>query len=339
MDFLKGGAGGFKKLVKWKVKDGEIVPVEKEDFEIASQSNKDMASKAMRVIALCARKVTPDDDITDMASMEDNLIFLGMVGIMDPPRAEVYDAILRCQKAGISVKMITGDQQMTAQSIGEDLNITKPHIEAVGGDRLEELDDTAMRDIVAGTAIFSRVTPEQKMRIVTALQDEGEVVAMTGDGVNDAPALSRANIGISMGIAGTDVAKDASDKYFKTTTLRTLLTLRKAGKSTRTSETSYGIKYQQTWQLLPLLLANVLSSGHFFDSNKILVINILMDASVVALGVERMHANVMDRPPRPVDESLPNMLDLLLIFYLGGIMVLGTLIVYYLALKMELKNT
>ena len=188
--FSKGGAGGFKKLVNWKVKDGEIVPIDEDDFEIAAQANRDMASKAMRVIALCARKVTTEDDITNMESMEDNLIFLGMVGIMDPPRAEVYDAILRCQNAGISVKMITGDQQMTAQSIGEDLNITKPHIEAVGGDRLEELDESAMRDIVSGTAIFSRVTPEQKMRIVTALQDEGEVVAMTGDGVNDAPALS-----------------------------------------------------------------------------------------------------------------------------------------------------
>ena len=89
----------------------------------------------MRVIALCARKVTPDDDITDMESMENDLIFLGMVGIIDPPRAEVYDAIQRCQKAGIEVKMITGDQQMTAQAIGEHLNITKPHIDSVGGDR------------------------------------------------------------------------------------------------------------------------------------------------------------------------------------------------------------
>ena len=209
--FAKGGAGGFKTLVKWKVQNGEIVPIEDGDFEFASKSNRDMAGKAMRVIALCARKVTADDDITDMESMEDNLIFLGMVGIMDPPRAEVYDAIARCQKAGIEVKMITGDQQMTAQAIGEDLKITTPHIESVGGDKLEKFDEATMRHIVGGTAIFSRVTPEQKMRIVTALQDEGEVVAMTGDGVNDAPALSRANIGISMGIAGTDVAKDASD--------------------------------------------------------------------------------------------------------------------------------
>ena len=170
-----------------------------------------MASKAMRVIALCARKVGENEDMTNMETMENDLIFLGMVGIIDPPRAEVYDAILRCKKAGIHVKMITGDQHMTAQAIGEDLQITKPHREAVGGEQLGEMEDDELIDVAEKTSIFSRVTPEQKMRIVTALQDKGEVVAMTGDGVNDAPALSRANSGISMGIAGTDVAKDASD--------------------------------------------------------------------------------------------------------------------------------
>ena len=175
--------------------------------------------------------------------MEDNLIFLGMVGIMDPPGAEVYDAILRCQKAGISVKMITGDQQMTAQSIGEYLNITKPHIEAVGGDRSEELDESAMRDIVSGTAIFSRVTPEQKMRIVTALQDEGEVVAMTGDGVNDAPALSRANIGISMGIAGTDVAKDASDMVLQDDNFANIVNAVEEGRKIYTNIRNF-VRYQ-----------------------------------------------------------------------------------------------
>ena len=335
--FSKGGAGGFKKLVKWKVKNGEIVPIEEGDFEVASQSNREMASKAMRVIALCARKVTEEDDITDMTSMEDNLIFLGMVGIMDPPRAEVYDAILRCQKAGISVKMITGDQQMTAQSIGEDLNITKPHIDAVGGDRLEELDDIAMRDIVAGTAIFSRVTPEQKMRIVTALQDEGEVVAMTGDGVNDAPALSRANIGISMGIAGTDVAKDASDMVLQDDNFANIVNAVEEGRKIYTNIRNF-VRYQVSTNVAAvalLLLANVLFQWPLpLTPTQILVINILMDGPpAVALGVEKMHSNVMDRPPRPVDESLPNMKDLLLIFYLGGIMVLGTLIVYYLALE------
>lgn len=335
--FSKGGAGGYKKLVKWKVSNGEIVPIEPGDFDTASDANKDMASKAMRVIALCARKVEYGEDITNMETMEDNLIFLGMVGIMDPPRAEVYDAILRCQKAGIQVKMITGDQQMTAQSIGEDLNITKPHIDAVGGDRLETLDDEAMRDIVGGTAIFSRVTPEQKMRIVTALQDEGEVVAMTGDGVNDAPALSRANIGISMGIAGTDVAKDASDMVLQDDNFANIVNAVEEGRKIYANIRNF-VRYQVSTNVaavILLLMASVVFQWPLpLTATQILVINILMDGPpAVALGVERKHSNVMDRPPRPVQESLPNLLDLLLIFYLGAIMVVGTLIVYYLALE------
>ena len=335
--FSKGGAGGFKQLVKWKVNNGEIVPIEKGDFEYASNANSDMASKAMRVIALCARKVEPGEDTTDMTTMEDNLIFLGMVGIMDPPRAEVYDAIARCQKAGIRVKMITGDQQMTAQSIGEDLNITKPHIESIGGDRLEALDDEAMRDIVKGAAIFSRVTPEQKMRIVTALQDEGEVVAMTGDGVNDAPALSRANIGISMGIAGTDVAKDASDMVLQDDNFANIVNAVEEGRKIYANIRNF-VRYQVSTNVAAvalLMLASVVFQWPLpLTATQILVINILMDGPpAVALGVERKHSNVMDRPPRPVDESLPNLKDLLLIFYLGAVMVTGTLIVYYLALS------
>jgi len=334
--FSKGGAGGYKKLVKWKVVNNEIVPIEEGDFEDASLANKDMASKAMRVIALCARRVKEGEDIADMEAMENDLIFLGMVGIMDPPRAEVYDAILRCQKAGIHVKMITGDQHMTAQSIGEDLNITKPHIEALGGDRLEELDDLAMRDVVGSTAIFSRVTPEQKMRIVTALQDEGEIVAMTGDGVNDAPALSRANIGISMGISGTDVAKDASDMVLQDDNFANIVNAVEEGRKIYANIRNF-VRYQVSTNVaavILLLLANVFFQWPLpLTATQILVINILMDGPpAVALGVEKNHSNVMDRPPRPVDESLPNLFDLLLIFYLGAVMVTGTLIVYYVAL-------
>ena len=295
-----------------------------------------MAGKAMRVIALCARKLEPDEDYTDMAKMEDNLIFLGMVGIIDPPRAEVYDAIMRCQAAGIQVKMITGDQQLTAQSIGEDLNITKPHIEAVGGDKLQELSDEAMRDISKGTSIFSRVTPEQKMRIVTALQDEGEVVAMTGDGVNDAPALSRANIGISMGIAGTDVAKDASDMVLQDDNFANIVNAVEEGRKIYANIRNF-VRYQVSTNVaavaLLLLASVVLQLPLPLTATQILVINILMDGPpAVALGVEGKHANVMDRPPRPVDESLPNLIDLMLIFYLGAVMVAGSLIVYELAL-------
>tara|TARA_B100000683_G_scaffold49461_1_gene46730 strand:- start:599 stop:2422 length:1824 start_codon:yes stop_codon:yes gene_type:complete len=335
--FSKGGAGGYKTLVKSKISNGEVVPIQPEDYDYAANANKEMASKAMRVIALCARKIEKGEDITDVDKMESDLIFLGMVGIIDPPRAEVYAAIKKCQHAGIRVKMITGDQQLTAQSIGEDLDITKPHIEGIGGERLGELDDEAMRDIVKGTAIFSRVSPEQKMRIVTALQDEGEVVAMTGDGVNDAPALSRANIGISMGIAGTDVAKDASDMVLQDDNFANIVNAVEEGRKIYANIRNF-VRYQVSTNVaavLLLLFASVLFQWPLpLTATQILVINILMDGPpAIALGVEKKHANVMERPPRPSDESLPNLTDLLLIFYLGSVMVIGTLVVYYLTLQ------
>jgi P-type Ca2+ transporter type 2C len=335
--FSKGAANGYKNLAKWIIKNGKISPIEEEDIQKTIIANRSMASNAMRVIALCARKVSDGDNLAEVATMETDFIFLGLVGIIDPPRAEVYDAILRCQAAGIRVKMITGDQQITAQAIGEDLQITKPHIDAYNGKELEELSDDAMRMVAQNTSIFSRVSPEQKMKIVIALQDEGEVVAMTGDGVNDAPALSRANIGISMGIAGTDVAKDASDMVLQDDNFANIVHAVEEGRKIYANIRNF-VRYQVSTNVAAVALL-IFASFVFqwplpLTATQILVINILMDGPpAVALGVEKKHSNVMDRPPRPVDESLPNLTDLGLIFYLGTIMVTGTLIVYNLALS------
>ena len=152
----------------------------------------------MRVIALAARKLEPDEDIEDVEAVENGLIFLGLVGIMDPPRPEVRDAIKICQDAGIKVKMITGDHHLTAAAIGKELAINTSSESPVSGEELRQMSDEELSNSVE-RSIFSRVTPDQKMRIVASLQEKGEIVAMTGDGVNDAPALSGANIGIAMG--------------------------------------------------------------------------------------------------------------------------------------------
>ena len=334
--FSKCGAGGYVSLVNWKIKDGEIVPIEDADFDLASEANKDMAGQAMRVIALCARRLDEDEDIEDIKTVESSFIFLGLVGIMDPPRAEVKDAIEVCQRAGIRVKMITGDQQYTAEAIGRELNITEGGIPPVNGNALADFDDEQLSEASAQASIFSRVTPEQKMRIVSSLQDQGEIVAMTGDGVNDAPALSRANIGIAMGIAGTDVAKDAADMVLQDDNFANIVHAVEEGRKIYQNIRNF-VRYQVSTNVAAVSLL-VLATLFFgpealpLTATQILVINILMDGPpAVALGVEKKHGNVMDRPPRPVDEGLPNGRDISLIFYLGAVMVIGSLSVFYLA--------
>ena len=333
--FSKGGAGGYVSLVDWKIVDGEIVPIEKLDIDFASQANKDMASQAMRVLALCARKLDDDEDIHDVNVVESGFIFLGLVGIMDPPRAEVKDAIAICQQAGIRVKMITGDQQYTAEAIGRELNITEGGIAPINGSVLATLDDDAISEAASQASIFSRVTPEQKMRIVSGLQSRGEIVAMTGDGVNDAPALSRANIGIAMGIAGTDVAKDAADMVLQDDNFANIVHAIEEGRKIYQNIRNF-VRYQVSTNVAAVAL--IIISTFVFGWNlpltatQILVINILMDGPpAVALGVEKKHGNVMSRPPRPVNEGLPNFSDIVLIFWLGAVMVTGTLLVFFLA--------
>ena len=262
------------------------------------------------------------------------MIFLGLVGIMDPPRPEVKEAIRICQDAGIKVKMITGDHHMTASAIGQELSISGAESEPVSGADLRSMSDDELSDSVE-QAIFSRVTPDQKMRIVSSLQEQGEIVAMTGDGVNDAPALSGANIGIAMGIAGTDVAKDAADMVLQDDNFANIVHAVEEGRKIYQNIRNF-VRYQVSTNVAAVALI-VISTFIFgwelpLTATQILVINILMDGPpAVALGVEKRHGKVMERPPRPVDEGLPNGRDIALIFYLGAVMVIGTLIVFFLA--------
>jgi len=333
--FSKGGAGGYIDLVEWKVSGDEIVPIDESDFKRAEDANRDMAGKAMRVLALCARRLDDEEDMYDMEKIESGLIFLGLIGIMDPPRPEVKDAIEVCQKAGIKVKMITGDQQFTATAIGKELGITDGGKAAVNGGDIAKFSDAEMDESAANSTIFSRVTPDQKMRIVSSLQNQGEIVAMTGDGVNDAPALSRANIGIAMGIAGTDVAKDAADMVLQDDNFANIVHAVEEGRKIYQNIRNF-VRYQVSTNVaaVSLIVISTLIFGWNLPltATQILVINILMDGPpAVALGVEKKHGNVMNRPPRPVDEGLPNRSDIWLIFYLGAVMVTGTLLVFFLA--------
>ena len=334
--FSKGSVGGYKSLVTSKVVGNKIVDISPEDLERIQQMNNTMGSEAMRVIGLYARRFEDDEDMEDITVVENDLAFLGLIGIMDPPRPEVKAAIETCQRAGIKVKMITGDQQMTATAIGKELNIEMTSLSTLDGKDLSSMSDEELEQVSAGVSIYSRVTPDQKMRIVSSLQAQGEIVAMTGDGVNDAPALSGANIGIAMGVAGTDVAKDAADMVLQDDNFANIVHAVEEGRKIYQNIRNF-VRYQVSTNVaaVALLVFSTILFGPEsipLTATQILVINILMDGPpAVALGVEKKHGNVMERPPRPVDENLPNGRDVSLIFYLGAVMVTGTLAIFYLA--------
>ena len=191
--------------------NGQIVPMTNDNKENIKSKNKEFADKALRVLGAAYREYENVPEDFEAESLEKDLTFIGFVGMIDPCRPEVYDAIKNCKKAGIRPIMITGDHIDTATAIGKDLKIIKDSSEAITGAELDNLSEKELIRVINKCSVFARVQPEHKTKIVKALKSQELVVAMTGDGVNDAPSIKAADIGISMGITGTDVTKGASD--------------------------------------------------------------------------------------------------------------------------------
>ena len=171
-----------------------------------------MSSNALRVLAVGYKEIDSVPENPTIEELESNLTFMGLVGMIDPPRPEVRDAVAVCRKAGIKPVMITGDHVVTASAIAKDLGIMEEGDEAITGAQLAQMSEEELNRKVRHISVYARVSPEDKIRIVKAWQAQGEIVSMTGDGVNDAPALKAADIGCAMGITGTDVAKGAADR-------------------------------------------------------------------------------------------------------------------------------
>ena len=213
--------GGFDELLarcnRIVGEDGEVRTIERTDIERLAAENNAMAKKALRVLCMAYSEIAIDKEPSEeelseiTAGAEHNLIFVGMVGMIDPPREEAKVAVEQCKKAGIKPVMITGDHKITASAIAESLGIMTSTDRVLTGSEVESMSDEELRGIAGSVSVFARVAPEHKVRIVKAYQNLGNVVAMTGDGVNDAPALKLANIGVAMGITGTDVSKEAAD--------------------------------------------------------------------------------------------------------------------------------
>lgn len=331
--FVKGATSSLLPLCSHRFQGSDTTTMDAQEALDYRARVGTLADRAMRVITFAARKLGDDEVLDPDVSLEHDLVLLGSVGIIDPPRAEVADAIARCHRAGIDVKMITGDQQATAEAIAHDLGCDDGA--SISGRELRDMDDDELKHRAEGASIYSRVTPMDKMRIVTALQEKGHVVAMTGDGVNDAPALAQANIGVAMGIAGTDVAKDAADMILQDDNFANIVQAVEEGRKIYSNIRNF-VRYQISTNVAAVLLlfvsTLVLGWELPLTATQILVINILMDGPpAVALGMEKRHGEVMDRPPRPVSEPLPNAQDISLILFLGVVMVTGTMIVFGLA--------
>lgn len=333
--FSKGAIGPYLSRISHVVENGRVIPIGDNHRNRIGEVNLQMATQALRVIALTARPLSGEEDMEDVDSVESGLIFLGLIGIMDPPRKEVANAISMCDAAGVRVMMITGDQQMTAMAIGDEIGIIKDDSEFLTGKQLRDLSDEELDLKLEKVVMFSRVTPDQKLRIVTRLQSIGHVVAMTGDGDNDAPALSRANIGIAMGIAGTDVARDAADMVLKDDDFSSIVGSIEEGRKIYLNIRNF-VRYQISTNVAAVLLiitAVVILGWELpMTATQLLVINILMDGPpALALGIEKRHGDVMNEPPRALSEPLPNVMDKRVIGFLGVVMVLGTLAIFSLA--------
>ena len=277
----------------------------KGNLEKARAMNEEMSSCALRVIAVSYKEI--DELPEDLSTLEQGLTFMGLLGMIDPPRPEAAEAVRTCLRAGIKPVMITGDHVVTASAIAKALGILQPGQRAITGAELDAMTDEELDAQVEKISVYARVSPENKIRIVKAWQRKDQVVSMTGDGVNDAPALKAADIGCAMGITGTDVAKGASDMTLSDDNFATIVEAVKEGRSiyrnikkvvsfllgTNIGEVIAVFFAMLLWQKTPLL------------SMQLLWINLITDSlPAIALGMEPIEEGVMDEKPRPKKEGL-----------------------------------
>ena len=295
----------------------------------------EMAGEGLRVLAVAMKRVpekTTNIDKTDVGA----LTFLGLIGMFDPPRPEAKDAIATCNQAGIRVVMITGDHAATAESIGRDLGILGDRRAIVTGQELESMDDADVSRVLDDSSIFARTTPEHKLRLVEALIKKNEVVAVTGDGVNDAPALKAASIGVAMGQSGTDVAREAADIVLKDDNFATIVAAVEEGRNV------YG-KVQKiiAWTIptnigeaMMLMVALLVGIDLPLEPLQILWINLVTAiALAVPLAFEPKERGLLSRRPRPPDESLITRFLLRRFAIVSTLMIAGTFGVFYLYLE------
>lgn len=333
--FIKGAPDLLLSHCSQCLRDNSAVPFDDELQQLTHSSYQEYASQGLRGLVVAMRTLTAEEfnPASDLHSYIEGLILLGLVGIMDPPRPEAKAAIDACGEAGIMVKMITGDHADTAAAIARELGL-KGNV--ISGTELERLSEQQLTEQIEGIAVFARVIPEQKVKIVRALQARGHVVAMTGDGVNDAPALKSADIGVAMGMNGTEVAKEAATMILTDDNFATIVAAVHEGRTLYDNILKF-IRFQLSTTmgaLMTVFFAPLVGLPSPFTAVQILWVAIIMDGPpAVALALDRPHPEIMQRPPRGPNETMLTARRIAQTIGFGAIMTIGTLTVLHYALQ------
>jgi Ca2+-transporting ATPase len=312
---------------------------------LALAENERMAKAGERVMVVARRDFDPAtfDPKAKLIDLVKDLTLLAMVGIVDPPRPEAKVAIAKCKSAGIQVRMITGDHAVTAAAIGQELGITG---KALTGAQFSAMSDDELSRQLPEIGVVARVAPEDKIRLVTMLQKAGNIVAMTGDGVNDAPALKKADIGVAMGITGTEVSKDAAVMILTDDNFATIVKAVEYGRSIYDNLSKY-IRFQM--EALVAFIASYLGAAFFailggipFNPLTVLYINFLVQVPIaIALGFDKPAPGLMERKPRPLSQPVLSRGQWVRIIFMGILMAVGTLWIesYYQSIDLVLAAT
>src|SRR3989338_4965335 len=305
--YLKGAPEVVLRLCSYICIDGKVKKLTEGMKKEILETNKEFADGALRVLGFAYKTIIADKE------HEKNLIFVGLQGMIDPPREEAKIAIQKCEKAGIKVIMITGDHEITARAVAKEIGLVG---KVINGQQLDEIKN--LEEIVEEIAIFARVNPEHKIKIIDALKKKGHVVAMTGDGVNDAPALKKADIGIAMGITGTDVSKEASSMILTDDNFASIVNAVEEGRGVYDNIRKYigFLLSGNISEVLIIFLGIVFGLPLPLTATQILLINLVTDGlPALALSADRYEPNAMARKPRKLDEPIFKGLNPFLVYY------------------------
>ena len=303
--FVKGAPDIVLQRSIKALNDGDEVPMTEEILNKYKQINEEFSDRALRVLAFSIKDV-PDENFVPAIEDEVDLTFVGLMAMIDPPRKEVFGAVKEAISAGIKTIMITGDHKTTAAAIAKELGIMSKDDKALTGKELDALSEEELSEQLEHITVYARVSPENKIRIVKAWQEKGKVTAMTGDGVNDAPALKQANIGIGMG-SGTDVAKDAAAMVLTDDNFATIVNAIEIGRTVY-SNIKKSITYLLAGNLaaiIAIVFAVVINWENPFTTLQLLFINLINDSlPAIALAFEVAEPNTMNKPPRDINEGI-----------------------------------